>query len=196
MLGRRRRTAAAVRMEQLLDWLDAMAGREAVLAPLDTVSGRAPITSVRYPDVPEPGSMVAATLGLSLGMDEAGPELVLLVASVDPAWAFALAYAASRVQPEVEGVMEGSTINMEAPFAEGSEMVAFVLVGPFLLPEGESGVVHTSAGHVRLLQAIPLHRAELDVLRAINGEARSNEINNMFQAMGDEVSDPARPSTR
>lgn len=183
-------------MEGLLDWLDQIAGSDAQLVSLDAVGSRFPIISVRYPDVPEPGSMVAATLGLSLGMDEAGPELLLLVSSLNPAWAFALAYAAQQVQPDVEEVVEGSTINMGSAITEEGEMLAFVLVEPFILPEGETGIVHTGAGHVSMLQAVPLHNSELEVLRNLGGEARAAEINRMIQSLGDAVIDPGRPPTR
>lgn len=140
--------------------------------------------------------MVAATLGLSLGLDDAGPELLLLVASLDPAWAFALATAARQMQPGVESVVEGSTFSLGSPVTEASQWLGFVFVHPFILPEGETGILHTAQGHVSFLQAIPLHQAELDGIRQVDGEARTAEVRAVISDLGEAVFEPSRPSVR
>lgn len=181
-------------MDAFLTWLDDHAGREAELTVLQG-SGSRPITCVRYVDVPEPGSTVAATLGLSLAEENAGPELVMLVASTDPTWSLALGTVTQRLQMDVESLAEGSTVDFGADISTDSRMSAFVLTEPLLLDDGETSIVHTPAGHVMLLQAVPLFKSEMESLRSVSSD-RVNEVRGLLKELGETIYKVDPPAIR
>jgi hypothetical protein len=162
---------------------------------LDRGEARYPVTCARYVDVPQAGSTVAATLGLCLTDADVGPELLLLVESTDRAWPLALGTVAQRLMADVEGVLEGSTIDFGAEIVDGSGMSAFVLMHPLILDEGESNVVHTPTGHVVLLQAVPLFKSEMESIRSTAGD-RVGAAMDLLRELGDVMYNPLRPPIR
>jgi hypothetical protein len=194
VLRRRRPTAAAIRADALLEWFNQRAGSDPEFTLLDQHRTSYPITCLRYVDVPEPGSTVAATMGLSFNVDDGGPELVMLVGAVDPAWAWALGAIAEQIQGEVD-LEEGSTVDFRSQICEGSAMSAFVFVRPLILDEGESEVIHTPAGHVVLWQAIPLYSSEMEHLRA-EAHDRSAAAHRLLRELGSGLYDVTRPPIR
>gem|GEM_PF-6220866 len=154
-------------METYLHWLDAQAGvtgvYEYVSEPDD---GAQPVLSIRYMDCPQPGTLLGFTFGISSVVNPLWgglrPELAICVDSTDAAWAWALADIGDRVRA-TSVFLPGDTIEIGEPISAESHMDAFVLWHQLL--SDEEAIVVLDGREVVLVQALPVHRLELEHIR-------------------------------
>jgi hypothetical protein len=151
-------------VETYLHWLDAQAGVSGVYEYVSEPNeGAQPVLSIRYMDCPQPGTLLGFTFGISAVVNPLWgglrPELAICVDSADPAWAWALADIGDRVR-STSVFLPGDTIDIGEPISEESAMDAFVLWHQLLSDDEE--IVELDGHEVVLVQALPVHRAELE----------------------------------
>lgn len=172
------------RAEAFISWADSASDGVEPYFKLFEEGGSPPILSIWYLDRPSPGWGVGLTYGASLLTDPA-IELMVVVHSRDPAWAWAMAYFVDRHRARIKELGIGDTINWHEAVARHSQMNAFFIGPPIGAPDGQ-GVVHLSDDdHVQLLQAFPVHASELDLIREVGGRA-------FAQRVGDDLLNPRR----
>jgi hypothetical protein len=107
------------------------------LAPA-TKAGRRDLPFCMFKDAPARGCLTAATMGLSLASHPdwkfGRPELVISVASEDPAWALAIADIA-EVNRGNFNFTWGSRINFNQRISKESETSGFVIFSPSLVDQ-------------------------------------------------------------
>ena len=154
-------------VEAYLHWLDAQAGVSGVYEYVsEPDDGDQPVLSIRYMDCPQPGTLLGFTFGISVVANPLWgglrPELAICVDSTDPAWAWALADIGDRVRT-TSVFLPGDTIDIGEPISAESAMDAFVLWHQLLTDE--EAILPLDGHEVVLVQALPVHRAELDHIR-------------------------------
>ena len=154
-------------VETYLHWLDAQAGMPGVYEYVsEPDDGDQPVLSIRYMDCPQPGTLLGFTFGISVVANPLWgglrPELAICVDSTDPAWAWALADIGDRVRA-TSVFLPGDTIDIGEPISAESAMDAFVLWHQLLTDE--EAILPLDGHEVVLVQALPVHRAELDHIR-------------------------------
>lgn len=174
------------RVDAMLQWADAITGHAEPAHQLFSGNGRPPITSVTYVDVPSPGWTFGLTLGASL-LSPAGVEFVTVVRSRSASWTWAVADFIDRHRHEIDQVGAGDTINWREPISSDSSMDALVIVEPRSLDAGSTVVHLADDDHVQLLQVVPIHASELEVIRRVGPEEFLDEL-------GAEALDPRRAS--
>ena len=127
------------------------------------------ITSIVYPDSPEPGLLTAFTYGLSLA-DHAdwklgAPELVICVESEDSAWGWAIAEVAARLRGRCPFSI-GNTINFHDQIAGESDMSAFFVFYPSVL-DREAATVKLPDRTVHVVGMYPIYEAEISLIQQI-----------------------------
>ena len=154
-------------LEQFLRWLDEQAGATGVYEYVSEPTGEEqPVLSIRYMDCPEPGTMLGFTYGVSLVANPLWgglrPELAICVDSTDPRWAWALADIGDRVRA-TSVFLPGDTIELGERISDESPMDSFVLWHQLLTDD--DAILAVEGHEVVLVQALPVHRSELDHIR-------------------------------
>jgi len=154
-------------LETFLRWLDAQAGAEGVYEYVsEPVGDDQPVLSVRYMDCPDRGTLLGFTFGISSVANPAWgslrPELAICVDSTDPRWAWALADIGDRVRT-ASVFLPGDTIEVGEAVSDESPMDAFVLWHQLI--SDEEAILALDGHEVVLVQALPVHRSELDHIR-------------------------------
>ena len=90
------------------------------------------------------------------------PELAICVDSTDPRWAWALADIGDRVRT-TSVFLPGDTIEIGEPISDESPMDSFVLWHQLLTDD--DAILPLDGHEVVLVQALPVHRSELDHIR-------------------------------
>lgn len=184
-------------METFLHWLDGQAGAAGVYEYVsEPAEGDQPVLSIRYMDCPQAGTLLGFTFGISTVANPLWgglrPELAICVDSTDPAWAWALADIGDRVRT-TSVFLPGDTIEIGEPISDESAMDAFVLWHQ-LLTEDEA-ILPLDGHEVVLVQAIPVHRGELDhIRRQSDREAGVRGFLTALAEGGVAVTDVRRPS--
>jgi hypothetical protein len=163
------------RSESFLAWADECAGGTEAQYNLFSDGGQPSITSIWYPDTPEPEWSVGVTYGMSL-LHGSSAELIVVIQSRDPSWIYALSYFVDQQRSAMSDFGLDDTIKWGEPISEQSRMDAF-----YIAPAGgaleDSDVVHLADDdHVRMLQAIPLYSSELPLVREIGGAAFAERV--------------------
>jgi hypothetical protein len=176
------------RSETFLAWADECAGGTEAQYNLFSDGGQPSITSIWYPDTPEPEWSVGVTYGMSL-LHGSSAELIVVVQSRDPSWIHALAFFVDRERSGMSEFGLDDTIRWGEPISEQSGMDAFYIASAVgALEDGD--VVHLADDdHVHLLRAIPLYSSELPLVREIGGAAFAERVR------GD-LLDPHRPAVQ
>ena len=156
------------RAEAFLAWADAKADGKLAQYKVFEEGGSPGITSIWYGDCPSAGWGTGLTYGASL-LGHPHLELMIVIESVDPAWAWALAHFVDRHRAEISELNIDDTINWHEPVSQQSAMDAFLIGPPVGAPDGEAVVQLGTDDHVRLLQAFPVHASELPLIRAVGG---------------------------
>lgn len=154
-------------VETFLRWLDDHAGATGVYEYVsEPVGDDQPVLSIRYTDCPDPGTLLGFTFGISTVANPLWgglrPELALCVDSSDPRWAWALADIGDRVR-RTSVFLPGDTIEIGEPISDESPMDSFVLWHQ-LLTDAEA-ILPLDGHEVVLVQALPVHRSELETIR-------------------------------
>ena len=154
-------------LETYLTWLDGQAGATGVYEYVSEPSGEAqPVLSIRYLDCPDPGTQLGFTFGISAVVNPAWgslrPELAICVDSSDPRWSWSLADIGDRVRT-TSVFLPGDTIDIGEPISPESPMDSFVIWHQ-LLSEDEA-ILPLDDHEVVLVQALPVHRSELEYIR-------------------------------
>jgi hypothetical protein len=154
-------------LETYLHWLDGQAGKTGVYEYVsEPVGDDQPVLAVRYMDCPEPGTLLGFTFGISTVANPLWgglrPELAICVDSTDPAWTWALADVGDRVRT-TSVFLPGDTIDIGEPISAESPMDAFVLWHQLITDE--EAILPLDGHEIVLVQAIPVHRGELDHIR-------------------------------
>jgi hypothetical protein len=171
------------RLEAFLSWADAGADGVDAQLMLFQDGGRPPITAIWYRDRPSRGWGVGLTYGASL-LTDPPIELMIVVHSREPAWAWALADFIDRHRAQVNDLGLGDTINWHERVARRSRMDAFFIGAPVGAPD--DGIVHLSDDeHVQLLQAFPIYASERALARDIGERAFAERV-------GDDLLEPRR----
>ena len=184
-------------VEAYLHWLDEQAGTTGVYEYVSEPTGdEQPVLSIRYMDCPQPGTLLGFTFGISAVANPLWgglrPELAICVYSTDPRWAWALADIGDRVR-RTSVFLPGDTIEVGEPIAEESPMESFVLWHQLI--SDEEAIFTRQDREVVLVQAIPLHRRELDDLR--REPDRAVGVRNFLRGLADAglaVTDVRRPA--
>ncbi len=184
-------------VEAYLHWLDEQAGTTGVYEYVSEPTGdEQPVLSIRYMDCPQPGTLLGFTFGISAVANPLWgglrPELAICVDSTDPRWAWALADIGDRVR-RTSVFLPGDTIEVGEPIAEESPMESFVLWHQLI--SDEEAIFTRQDREVVLVQAIPLHRRELDDLR--REPDRAVGVRNFLRGLADAglaVTDVRRPA--
>lgn len=159
----------------MLRWADELAGGAAATHRLFSGAGRPAILAVTYVDVPWPGWTLGLTYGASL-VWPSGIELVTVVRGRSPMWTWAAADFVDRHRSDATGLHDGDTIRWNEPIDRDSRMDALVVAEPRSL-EPSSWSVHLSDDdHVRLLQVVPVHAIELELVRQVGVEAFLDQL--------------------
>lgn len=156
------------RAEAFLAWADASADGKVAQYKVFEEGGSPGITSIWYANCPSGGWGTGLTYGASL-LGHPHLELMIVIQSVDPVWAWALAHFVDGHRAEISELNIDDTINWHEPVAQQSAMNAFFIGPPVGAPEGEAVVQLGSEGSVQLLQAFPVHASELPLIRAVGG---------------------------
>ena len=154
-------------LETFLNWLDAQAGATGVYEYVSEPVGEAqPVLSIRYMDCPDPGTQLGFTFGVSAVVNplwgSLRPELAICVDSADPRWSWALADIGDRVRT-TSVFLPGDTIEIGETISDESAMDCFVLWHQ-LISEDEA-ILPLDGHEVVLVQALPVHRGELEHIR-------------------------------
>jgi hypothetical protein len=154
-------------LETFLHWLDAQAGAEGVYESVsEPVGDEQPVLSVRYMDCPDPGTLLGFTFGISSVANPVWgglrPELAICVDSTDPRWAWALADIGDRVRT-TSVFLPGDTIEVGEVVSDESPMDAFVLWHQLI--SDDEAILALDGHEVVLVQALPVHRSELEHIR-------------------------------
>jgi hypothetical protein len=154
-------------VEAYLHWLDDQAGMTGMYEYVSEPTGEEqPVLSIRYMDCPQDGTLLGFTFGISAVANPLWgglrPELAICVDSTDARWAWALADIGDRVR-STSVFLPGDTIEVGEAIAEESAMESFVLWHQLITDE-EALFSHDDR-EVVLVQAIPLHRSELEQIR-------------------------------
>jgi hypothetical protein len=154
-------------VESYLHWLDDQAGTTGVYEYVSEPSGEEqPVLSIRYMDCPQPGTLLGFTFGISAVANPLWgglrPELAICVDSTDARWAWALADIGDRVRT-TSVFLPGDTIEIGEPISDESAMESFVLWHQLITDD--EAIFAPGDREVVLVQAIPLHRSELEHLR-------------------------------
>ena len=173
------------RVDAFLRWVDGIARATDAAHLMFSEGGRPPIAAVTYVDRPWPGWTLGLTYGASL-CAPANVELVTVVRSRSPRWAWAIADFVDRHRDQLHELGIDDTIDWRQPIAEDSEMDAFVIAPPISLDPAERIAHLSDDDHVHLLQAVPVHAAELPLARELGSEE-------LVARLGDGLLDPSRP---
>jgi Suppressor of fused protein (SUFU) len=154
-------------LESYLRWLDSQAASAGTYEYLSEPAGdEQPVLSIRYMDCPQPGTLLGFTFGISAVVNPLWgglrPELAICVDSTDARWAWALADIGDRVRT-TSVFLPGDTIEIGESISDESPMESFVLWHQLITDD--EAIVHLDDHEVVLVQAIPLHRSELEHLR-------------------------------
>ncbi|HVN51301.1 MAG TPA: suppressor of fused domain protein [Acidimicrobiales bacterium] len=154
-------------LESYLRWLDEQAGVPGAYEYVTEPSGDdQPVLSIRYMDCPQAGTLLGFTFGISAVANPMWgglrPELAICVDSEDARWAWALADIGDRVRT-TSVFLPGDTIEIGEPISPESEMDSFVLWHQLITDD--DATFRIGDHEIVLVQAIPLHQAELDHLR-------------------------------
>ena len=154
-------------LETYLHWLDGQAGTTGLYEYVsEPVGDDQPVLSIRYMDCPDPGTQLGFTFGVSSVVNplwgSLRPELAICVDSSDPRWAWALADIGDRVRT-TSVFLPGDTIEIGEPISDESPMDAFVLWHQLLTDE--EAILPLDGHEVVLVQALPVHRTELEHIR-------------------------------
>jgi hypothetical protein len=150
--------------EQLLDHFDRIAGKQPVFRQVSD-EGIVPSMHVAvYRGFPEPDSLTAFTIGLSLFHPPGGAhkELMISMRDSDDVWALACGYLAFQLREQCAFIC-GDTINFGDQIAPHSQMSAFVAVHPLHIAP-EAAVVDTGTHRVENMQLVPLYEPERRLL--------------------------------
>lgn len=169
----------------MLRWTDELAGHADSSHQLFSEAGRPSILAVTYVDVPWPGWTLGLTYGASL-VWPSGVELVTVVHSRSPKWTWAVADLVDRHRSDAGGLGVGDTINWREPIDRESPMDALVVVEPRSIDPGSRSAHLADDDHVRLLQVVPVHASELDLVRRLGPDP-------FLDQLGELVLDPRRP---
>jgi hypothetical protein len=155
-------------VETYLQWLDDHAGTSGVYEYVsEPVGDDQPVLSIRYMDCPDPGTQLGFTFGISTVVNPLWgglrPELAICVDSVDPRWAWALADIGDRVRT-TSVFLPGDTIEIGEPISDESAMDSFVLWHQLLTDD--EAILPLDGHEVVLVQALPVHRSELERIRS------------------------------
>jgi hypothetical protein len=184
-------------VETYLRWPDGQAGVPGIYEYVSEPAGDdQPVLSIRYGDCPQPGTLLGFTFGISVVANPLWgglrPELAICVDSGDPAWARALADIGDRVRT-TSVFLPGDTIEIGEPVSEESEMDAFVLWHQLLTDE--EAILPLDGHEIVLVQAIPVHRGELDhIRRQSDREAGVRAFLAALAERSEAVTDVRRPS--
>lgn len=154
-------------LETFLHWLDGHAGATGVYEYVsEPVRDDQPVLSIRYMDCPDPGTLLGFTFGVSSVANplwgSLRPELAICVDSTDPRWAWALADIGDRVRT-TSVFLPGDTIEIGESISDESPMDSFVLWHQLL--SDDEAILPLDGHEVVLVQALPVHRSELEHIR-------------------------------
>lgn len=158
------------RVERFLAHLDALSGGvEPQFWPIEsTKPGLKGLTAIGYRDMPEHGTFLGFTYGLSLASHDlwlhGKPELCVCVESDDPLWILAAAILAERLRGECP-FQYGDTLNLGEPIAPGSAMDGFVVFAPAVIDREDARIEVGDDHPVHLAGLYPTHRIEREFIR-------------------------------
>jgi hypothetical protein len=161
---------APTRIERFLAHLDDVTGgSEPRFFPVATThEGLSGVTAIVYPEMPEPGFLMAVTYGLSLAEHpqwvHAKPELCVCVESTDVNWAMAVAFIAEQLRGEA-AFAYGETIDFGGPMSTESPMSSLVCFAPAVLePADYLGIDVGDDLPINITGCYPLHDAEREYI--------------------------------
>jgi len=162
--------ALPTRIERFLAHLDDVTGgAEPRFFPVGTThEGLNGVTAIVYPEMPEPGYLMAVTYGLSLAdhptWTHGKPELCLCVESTDANWGLAAAYIAEQLRGDCP-FRYGDTLEFGGPMSEESEMSSLVFFAPAVLePADYLGIDVGDELPINIIGCYPIHDAERDYI--------------------------------
>lgn len=153
------------RVERFLAHLDGLTGvTEPRIWPVEsTRPGSEGLTAIHYSHVPEPGTSLGFTYGLSRGDDErwrdGKPELCIRVASDDPSWTLAAAFLAEDLRGRC-AFRYGDVLEFGQPVTAGSTMDGFVVSAPAVADQRDARIDVGEELPITLVGLYPTHRSE------------------------------------
>ena len=158
------------RIERFLAHLDDVTGRtEPRFFPIPntregTAANLGGMTAIIYPEMPEPGYMMAVTYGLSLAdhpsWTHGKPELCICVESTDANWGMAMAYLAEQLRGECP-FRYGDLLDFGGPMSEESAMSSLVFFAPAVLePNDYLGIDVGDELPINITGCYPIHAEE------------------------------------
>jgi hypothetical protein len=164
------------RVERFLAHLDGLSGgvEPQFWRVESTKPGLKGLTAIRYRDLPEAGSFIGFTYGLSLADHElwqhGKPELSICVDSDDPRWVLAAADLAEKLRGDCP-FQYGDTLNFGEPIAPDSTMDGFVVLGASVV-DAEDARIEVGDDHpINLAGLYPTYRSERQFIRQHGPEA-------------------------
>ena len=163
-------------VEMYLAHLDAVSGGiEPRFVPVEsTKPGMKSVTAIIYSDVPEVGYITGLTYGLSLADHTdwtlGKPELCISVRSSDEAWPLAVAHMAETMRGDCP-FQYGDTIGLGGPISSESNMTAFVVFAPGVLPRDDYEGIHVGEAHINIAGCYPIYESERQFIQEHGLEA-------------------------
>lgn len=161
---------------RFLDHLDAVFALEPKFVAFESLMPGLPkVTCMVYRDVPEKGWTTGVTYGLSLGDHPSWtvgrPELTITVESPDEVWPLAVAQMANKLRGRCPFTY-GERINFGEPVSEDSDMSAFFVFAPSILPPEVSRDIDVGARlPLNISGVYPIHAAEMATIEKIGLKA-------------------------
>jgi hypothetical protein len=154
------------RVERFMAHLDVLSGGlEPAFYPVgSTHEGLGRLTAITYRDLPDPGMTTTITYGLSLADHEewrhGKPELCISVASEDVAWGLACATIGESLRGQCP-FCYGDTIDFGERISDESQMTAFVIFAPAVLPRDSYADIDVGEDRpVHIAGCYPIHDSE------------------------------------
>jgi hypothetical protein len=174
--------------EEFLARVDSIVGGRCTHTRITSGAENPPIFSLQYANRPEIGWTTSLTVGLSSvpNVDwraDAGPELAIRMRSADPAWGLAIGELARQSRSR-RPILPELPIGFGAQIAAGSSLCAFLLVEARSFPRKP---LHCAGRHILLVEALPLHRDELERIR-------DDDDFEWLLSLEVDFADPSRPS--
>jgi hypothetical protein len=177
-------------IEVYIDWLNALANKEAEYHKITEERERPAIWSLIYRNSPEPGSLLAFTYGLSsveyrswtLGR----PELVVCVESQDINWGLAVAFLAKSFRGK-SPFSYGTIHRFGERISSDSDMTAFVVFATSVLEPAE-GHIELPDRTINLVQMYPIYEDEIELIKSKGVDRWVDRVDNIY--------DPRRKSVR
>jgi len=158
-------------IEKYLAHLDQIFQVEPIFKLIDSRIPELPkITSIIYPNIPEPGMITGLTYGLSLTTHSkwsyARPELIITVASKELVWGQVAGYIANQLRGDCP-FGYGDIINFKEKISPDSEMDAFLIFAPSILEKEDYLQIDLGLDYqINLTGLYPIYSSEISKLNA------------------------------